>query len=515
MSRETEGTSPFGPTDETENVDGQETYFFESFLRSQVARETWENDEHCEINESSNGITVRHSPKVLDQVDQALRGLRGARRPSIRVGIYLIPRASVAQFSAAPLTKDQADRLRGSEQLLAQATVHHATPFHVKVGRSNSYLGDFSVEVAQESRIADPEVFQLWDGLSAKLMVGLMANGELCVQGKLRISDLLEMRIKDCEATWLGRLQLPTVQFQSVWTSGCFESGGGLLIGAAGADSDNLVMITATKLTQSSNAVAGADIIATVLCQVSDPALPRLGSVEAEDSLPLLSTDDLSEALRALIDVEMPSRDQDPFLWVDRGGAVVGANAGVQAKCRDAVKALEAEYARTANLELRYGYTNSAAGRNLPEDEAGLAQMAASLDGRMLTSSMLNADFQIIAGREQAIIAGYDVEIASKSQIADPIVKAVFSGVWFRGNLHNTGQGTAVLTGEFLASDAVQEPVSLDPKCTDVGVVELQNQQNVVAQVSQSLDSGRWAVIHAAKKPGQEGLFVLLGRLKL
>ena len=512
----TEGESrgvPFGPEGDIVIREGEDTHYLEQFLRL-VDPVSWGDQDGVSIEFFESRMRVRHSPKMLEQLGQLLDELRRTRTPKLRVQLHLVPRTASVDAEAGALTKAQVDRLKSGKVLLAESTLQHGIAGQIRTGRHVAFLGDFDVEVAQEARIAQPVIRELWDGLLSELHVGVLSNGDVCVQGRLRLSELTRMRDKDCEAPWLGRLQLPTVGFHSIWASGCFESGGGLLVGASGVDSDHLILISATRLSPVSHRVGRALVVPTSLSLAPLSFLPQLGKEVSDDDAVLLHADEVQAYIRHSVPSELWDDSDQTDLHVDRRGLILTSPTELHAPFLESLKKLEAQNLQTGALELRYDFLSADASASFSSEGEGPGRVAAALDGRILTSSIMGTDFQVIAGSEQLLIPSYQVEIASKSQIADPQVQPLFSGVWFRGNLSSTGASDVALRGEFLATDPVQEPVSVDPKCTDVGVVELFNQRKILVHVSGSLTPGSWSVIHAAKHPGQEGLFVLVAKLR-
>lgn len=503
--------------DEPVEVPGIDSNFLEALLSS--IAESLDPDGRIPgggFSLSGGVLRVIHGSQVLDALEGALAGVRGHLRRGIRIELLQVGAADAAGLSPGALSREAVDRLRPGSLVLGSTDAHHMIPVRVQAGSSVAYMGDYNVEVAGESRIGEPRVFQLRDGVVAGVEAGVLASGKVAIHGRCRIARLQEMRVRDTEATWLGRLQLPVVDFLSAAGAGIVESGGGILMGVKGGEGEAMILMIATVDGRQVRSGDGTGLIASAALGLRKRALPSLAGpdgAEPEESF-YIEPYQFTEALPFLV----PSEDWESdgmFSWTDRGFVAVRGRAGFGERVREALGCLEAAALKPAGLELRYGLAPAGGLSGLSAPGADLARLAGSLDGRMLLSSIGGEDFEVAAGREQALIQGYDVEIAQKSSIADPYVAPVFDGVVFRGNLQVSGDRSARLTGEFLVADSVQEPVAFDPKCTDVGVVELARQRRALAILSSELEADRWTVVHAAGVPGQDRGFVILARLRL
>lgn len=297
-------------------------------------------------------------------------------------------------------------------------------------GRSDC-LGDFDVEVAQDSGAADPVLLQLVEGLMLEVSARhLESSGEIVLVGALD-SATSEAREEFDPATLdLGRVELPRVRVLTLCFADTIQSGAKLelTLQAPGAKAPWKLSIEARRASQdrgtgntgSSTPANGwqmLDLSAfSVPAQVLPPiapgggfeedlernlARPRETHVEAGAIASWLARDS-SSGSGSIFSKSAPSSQllfTDSLLFVPR------SDAAAQSRARSLLGALESSRRRGGRVRIQQGD--------------------------------LKAEFPVLAceparlrsGTERSTLRDYDIEIAGQTWMPDPKVEAVFDGL--------------------------------------------------------------------------------------
>ena len=497
-------------------------------IRETVARESWD-EEGCSLNSSWGSVVVKNKPAVLDEVGKFLDWLQTALMRPVTVELYRVPAGKVTQSGA--LSAAEVKRLIALPGVKTQARLElpSGRTRRVRAGTTVSFLGDYDVEVAQSAQVADPLIMVLHDGLDLRIRTQVTPDGRVCVRVMGRDSSLEKLQLRDADSTWVGRIQFPVVDSQVVMGTGVVEAGGGMLFGAAQGDDDGVFLVRATpRKVADRSPIGGCALIplgAGTIAQpqagplrLGSPARSGESSTQIEDGdreeIRLISPDGVIEMCRTAVDPA--GWDEDPYrsLWIINGQLFVKGPDKVLDGVRKLVTGISDSYLKNVGLEVRMGLVSSEDAAGAASGQADLAALAGRLDTKTWISTLAGEDFRQMLGREQAYLKDHDVEIAEKATIADPVVATIFSGIAFQGRISRVGRGRLGLRGQFVIQDLDGEVTAVDGNANDIGVVDVPSTGITEADVTQTLDDGRWTLLRLAPRPGKADILAILVRAR-
>ena len=498
-------------------------------VRETIDSESWDL-EGMSINVSWGHLIVRNKPDTVKKVGAFLDYLHAVVGRSIDVDVWRVP-ASAAP-SAGVLSADQMSKLLERKDVVSAGTlrVGSSRAGSVRSGDRVSFLGDYDVEVAQDSQIADPTVVVVHDGLDLGIRASSAPDGRIILYAAGRDSSLAKLQTRDTDSTWVGRLQFPIIDSQVVLGSGVVQSGGGMIVGAAQGEGDHVFAVRARSNAIPAEAPQGG--CALVPMGVSamrhrqlgplifgTPTRSGLGLGEIDsgnrDEVRLIDVDNVVEMIRTMVDPQ--GWDEDPFrsLWTTGDMLFVKGPKKVIDGAKALATSISDAHLTNVGLEFRIGLLDAGQTRSVASGQADLAAVAGVLDTKAFVSTLAGVGFRQMLGSEQAYLKDHDVEIAQEANIADPVIGTLFGGVAFQGKVAKAGAGKVGLHGEFVVQDVVGEVVQMDGNANDIGVVDVPRTTLTRAQVAQILDDGRWTVLRLAPRPGKDGSLAILVRARL
>jgi hypothetical protein len=440
----------------------------EAFVET-LAPGSW--DESGSIREVSSTLVVRHTPEMLDRVADLLAALERWCHVRIPVRAYLFagpepPRAPGTLSEAECrdlLAGEAAGRIQAEFSSLA-APGRRSTLGQV---RERSYVSDYSVEVAQSARIAEPVVRVLRHGALVEVVPYLLEGGNLVLDVAASVvRPDLPLRRERTDAEAVGDIELPSMEAVRLGFRAPVANGGGVLAGvrADGASPPVWVLVTAGPVAKPSLRAEWGDgriglFPVGFLTAARGGFAPRVADLTAmqgryraraawsdpfeEDESagnPFVALDDIvagleelggsGEAGRARV---LVARDTLLVTGSETGLALVGRY----------IESLEELHARSIEAEAAVLRVPIVAWNALRSSLAGpgpwtmpRARAEALLGGParasggsgLATTTMQGVASAGFSGIERAVLSDYSVEIAQDSAIADPEVVSTAAG---------------------------------------------------------------------------------------
>lgn len=374
-----------------------------------------------------NLVLLPGAPPLLAQGDpQAIEGARArlneleeaARGLEIELVAWLVPAAGAA--STHPARSDLERAVKGLAPL-GRANVRSGELVVLGRRSEQTFLGDWSSEVAASSGVAEPRLLRAVLGESLRLTAARVDHGtRVQLEGWLDLSELGDVETLQPSTPDLGVVQQPSVRSLQVAFSGSMESGGILALsirGSALAQPDWSVWIEART---APDVQGGAWRLIDVAALEDGPlALPLplpgagLESLAFADASPAVAFEPLPAATLASLGEEARSpadRRRAPIAW-GRGVLLVPrADLAAQAAIDGILSA--AIGVRSAEVQWSTQCGSFSA----------LVPVAAGRSARVMT------------GTERTLLTGYDVELAAESWMPSPRVERVFDGIAAQGS---------------------------------------------------------------------------------
>ncbi len=341
-----------------------------------------------------------------------------------------------------------------------------AGPFDTLVlgeSREHVYVGDYEVEVAQDSAIAYPRMSVMRTGRQITVRADRLQRDRIGLMiGIERVDPVLPFRRVVTRAERVGELELPELFAHRAGMSVTVPNGGGVLteLGTDGA----YVLVTA-KIESSAVATSSlawfplgflSGIVADFSFRTKSPSESayRVGGAWVSDSLleegdhgssRFLSADAIVDLLVENVTRGVDDATEEVSLYADEH-LLVAATPERHAQVSSFLSGLEA--LRDRNVAMRFElfeatgeavdalHRRRAAGGSsdsgwmLGSDAARELRRALGEPlGRASLTTLHGTGAAVFAGEERAVLRDYDVEIAQESAIADPNVDHHYDGL--------------------------------------------------------------------------------------
>ncbi len=385
----------------------------------------------------------------------ALRGARGAVESYARdldaIAAVLHRPIEVTAFrlplpaATLPPTVFAPDALR---PLLDAAPALWTARGHVRSGgglrladeRWIAHVRDYDVEVAEKSRIDDPKVDAAFAGWRLGLCVHELPGDQLLLDGEFLLSEPAQVTEQATGGTNRPTVDLPDHRTAFLTFAGCVANGGALAVSGRGGGlgPEGFLFVVRARFLAPAAAGLAADLLVrpvSALTQREPRAeLPTATFVPGDDG-PLLASLGPTDfgcvregELAALV-----GHEQAECSVV--AGALVAAGTAESCRAVDtALQTLLRDQLRT--VELRSAVT--------------AANGSAALE--VAQPALLGRPALAFTGREQATVVDFEVEIANRAQLGNPVVMGQRSGLWSRCRVLPRGEHFAVEGTWFVAA---------------------------------------------------------------
>lgn len=413
------------------------------------------------------GMLLSGDANLVGNCDKELDRLAAAFTRPIAVTAWLLPETgeplpSVLDPAAlAALHKD-------GKPLWTQTT--RTQPFgQVTLGneRWTRYVRDVDVEVAQKAQIGDPKVDVMLDGIRLSCTVEPLPDGDqLVLDVNLAYGEKVAMLTVSTGVKDQPDIELPQVRTALAQASARIQNGGALVLqlrSAAGAGPSCRVLLSARFLAPPAAPVGGALLfvpIGALLHQapaVSIASLPKTpeSDVHHPDFLPtpasVFAAEDLGQFLQH-------SAGDGLDFSVQAGFLVLQGDPSQQDRVMVALRRLAD--LRLQNIELLVETRGAVAdatdaGALMPSTKAPYAPL-----WRLLLPTLSCRPGAGFVGTEFQSISDFEVEIAQKAAVNNPVPTVYQSGLWSAVRLQPQGTG---VYADWLSLVASQGPPRLHP----------------------------------------------------
>jgi hypothetical protein len=405
-------------------------------LVRRVAGAKWfEGDQPASIGMAGAALVTSGSAEAVREIEAALWRIQNTLARPIRVGAALYELQKDVNLPPTVAREQLAELTRGLRPLwsMTVGTRSGAAAELSSVTRS-PFLGDVNVEVAQDSKIGDPIVSDVFEGTQVLAEPHVLADGKsLALYCQFAFGERGHQRTIPTGVPELGTLDVPDVRFLAGTLSGRIESGGALVLRLQGAreGASNLLLVVSAEakaVPQDAGKPAFIPVSALLSRAIQTEKDQRLGP-------------DSGDELAAILHDAIASGESDVSLPIFGGQLVVEATPAAGDEALRLVRYWEDQTLQTVRMEFR---TTQAAADSPAEPAMLLALSFPCIVGRT---------HRIRAGSETTELRDYEVEIAQKAAISNPVVERLFRGLALTATVHPLAQGLGV-TAEALVTDA-------------------------------------------------------------
>lgn len=501
-----------------------------------------------------------------------LAGLASTIGPQIQVSVRRI-RVSAALLSklapAGPLDEARVKALDAAlaaktDAVLAsegRVTAFSGQRVHVKDAMTVAYLRDYDAEIAQESAMADPVPSDVQEGTIVDVRPFASPDGtHIAIECRLRSASMLSMDTFDTGTPLLGTVQLPEVENTTLMTNVAIPDRGLALAGAVMLPPERrekalryeAILVSATSLgappaaypRDGSKPIRVIDVgylvnpypdfpgpsVTLASCADGAGAGVTFAMSEEPSAVPLPSD------LVALIagQVVPGTWSADHLLEPGSAGRLVVKNsADAMAQLDRFLGDLARPVGRSVSVEVRFLAVDAPALAALSADMGPLTAGFPSLNDEQAAKVLTRAQaedgvrevgvaiacglagkrFSLSTLRTTAYVQDYDVQIATKSKIGDPVVGALTVGTVLDVRPQVSPDGASILLDFRPVHAEAGGPVdALDTRSGDIGKIHLPSVRSHETRSSLLLRNGGWFVVGLGGREGERETMVVLVR---
>ncbi len=392
-------------------------------------------DEKLRIDVLPNALVARGESEMLREVRALLSWLENWCSQRIEIRAYFVEGEG---GKAGVLNESECQRLLENRRVHAvhEGLVGMGQRFVIGNAIEQVYVSDYDVEVAQEAQIADPTSSVLRTGRQIEGRARLVSSDRIALDLSIDQVGNAHLRRVPTRAREVGELELPEISSARLGTHVVVPRSGGAFFRLG---EDEGVLVTATS-TGSGSSRLGADpamglFSVGFLTSFKAPfrfpirsLLQRVGNsgtlylddnLDDEDfdydEMRFVNEDTLYELL---LESALQGEDDGEMMWTDGHSRIGLTGTPIEFERVGAVlNGLEDLHARNVSIEFELHEVQGASGA------PGTPRMSGALTALHGTTAAF------FRGREEASLYQYDVEIAQKATIADPIVAHDYGGL--------------------------------------------------------------------------------------
>lgn len=454
-------------------------------------RDVLDDDEWCE---GSGGLfRIQASSGSHVRVQQTLDLLQAVARSRVRVQVFALTEAP-ARAVLDPEEAAALARTANAAERFDQA-VFADRPRLFGAGRFRSFVRDFDLEVAQDSKLGDPKIDLLFEGLRLGVDVSPMIDGRHYARIGIQDADLADpMRSHSLGVEYLGSVHVPEVQVDEGMVAAAVPDGGGVVIAAAGGRW--LVMLTR----ESELSSVGVPVAPFGLADLPDGSHRRVVRYPGEGD-PWVSDAEIDDPLLRL-DLMLGGMFGGGEAPVERvASSLLIEDAELRAQVEESLRA-ECRNVRTLSFELAWGAVGAEALRDAAgrEEPARWVDVAASLQHHSLLPTVAGQRFSTASGVERQFVADYEVEIAQDASASNPVMRRSFAGMSAHGVVDIAYTGEPRLSIDVRWSSG-SEPENFDLDVDEIGRLQLADLGLVEMGGALPMVPGRWHKVGTAPDP--------------
>lgn len=410
------------------------------------------------------GATLRLSgaPDKVQRLETTIRDLTRAMVHNIRLQAELFRLPQPGEF-AATITSDQLAGLRRDHQRIWTSTTNciSGNIASLNKDRTTNYVFDVDVEVAQGSKIGDPNTASLFEGVRVAVEPHVLTSStDLVLYAQFAFGELRAPTVsRDTGINDMPSLDVPTIDCNSGTMSGRISDGGALVLSVQGDPAGGGNMLLAISGQQEGtgrgtgeqlgifpvSALLSPSLRATVqnVTIEDDRAFPLHLQRTAQDNRNLGPVDQaqLQDLIFGALDVE----ESGDYVTIAGNHLIVKGSGTTRQGAERMLQTLQEEWLSTARVDLRTTLHEVHFGSGVFSREASTATAGAGRTLHQITfPALLGRSHTLMRGHESTVIRDNDVEIAQKSSISNPVVDQIFSGIVLSLYVYPQTQGVGV-----------------------------------------------------------------------
>jgi hypothetical protein len=352
---------------------------------------------------------------------------------------------------------------------------------------SITYVGDYDIEIAQDSRVGNPVVQVLHTGTDACLAAFPLRDGRVGLEGTVQLaSPKGRMRRLPLDVEPLGAVELPRCDVLRFSTAASVAPGEAA-VWTSGGDAPDPLEILLVVAQPDASAEAGPGVR---FYPAPALALPRWGwrlaRPEDDDTgfvppvLALAVEDDEAWDLFDLVGPLVSGPD-----WEGPDNLFEALPSGIVA--RNAPAVLDALSRKLAALETERRPCVPVRFRVLRVGEDGSERVAHAIT----THVPLGADAAWMAGTEVAYLADWSVEVAQEARAGDPTVDVAFTGTAVSLRLDTTAPSSRYALRLSVSYATPGDWVTRNPGNDETGPIDSPQVHTVVGRLDTVVAAGR------------------------
>lgn len=421
-------------------------------------------------------LRVEASPLAHEEFAAVLGDLRRHVSRSVEVEVFVLPASVLSGDTRSVLGAEQATALLAGVEPLDYSRKSARLGQRVLLGGEGlaATLIDYDVEVAKKSRVPDPQVTVLYEGIHLGVIVRESLGGGYRVRtwGRRAVPEDPPRQIV-LDHFGGAPLELPATSSALGVGSATIPNGGCLVLGQDWSpDGVWLIRVSETDAGRSlqvggSRFVPLGDLTSVPLL-VGSPRLPHTqpsgGLFVPEESIRqqlgetaterLFSPDDLRDRVRErAADLELEGR----IALVGHSLYLRGTPAFLDWASGEIGELHRGLVSETVELDVRFSTLKRGAALQLVSAN-DLARLVERLDQRLLGACRLGDSLLLLGGTERFYLKDHDVEIAESAAIPDPIIDELFEGVSFWCRPSRVGGGTLSAWVDLQVHEAARDP---------------------------------------------------------
>ncbi len=493
-------------------------------LTRQLAIKTDVEEEFSSFNLIDDSLIVRAPAATLVKIEKVLVFLEKTLLRNATIELALLDRSALEGTEAGLLNSTEINTILAKQPQAKRlnTVLNLGQSARLDASRMRQFVVDYDVEVAEKARISQPISAALFEGLQVGIQLDACLDGRFLLQFQGRTCKRIGRdRIIKAPSAGIGAIELPKTRSSTVAMSALLAPGSGFLVGSN--ESDNKIWLVQLKTVAPKPAFAGLDVLPTGSFD-RPPFMPNLDSVvgplrsnmvhsgieEEEENrecvLPCeMMTDSVMEMAGNVVDEGVETfvfpLDHKLFIFLPKQ---------YRESTIRTIASLPAPFMRNVATEYRYDLVDTAVASELLSLEP--KGTASKLSRQAHTLNRTGSRSIIASGREWLSLADKQVEIAKNSQIADPVVEAVFAGIVLKTTPAITLGGDISLVLDYTFQVDTKKGRKFDTGVPEVGVLDADDLAHVSGRARMKLKENSWTLIHSAPLEGSGKTFILMAR---
>lgn len=483
---------------------------------------TDEAEEYTTIEMTDQKLVIRTIPTTMPLIVEALKFFEELATRNATVEIINVDSSSLNSTKAGLLTPQEvAALLQNSKTISRQRAVMNLGQMaRLDASRTRQYVVDYDAEVAEKSFIADPIVAALLEGTQFGVRVEECPDGRFMMRVQGRVCKRIGTdRIVHSPATGIGALELPKTRSAVVAMNAIVTPGSGFLIGSHESGNNpwliRLIQVDAkpsfSKINYFSSGCLNRTVFSPSLKSVIGPRRSEeLGDIDREASDDcVFAVDAVMESMRQYYESRM-DEEFTPRITQFGPRTFVRATANIGGMLHKSAIDQIAPVMRNVSTEIRYDLVDDSLLSDLLD--SNVDEMSSQLKRQARFFTRTGSRGLVASGEEWLSLKDKNVEIASGSRIADPIIDSLFTGVVFSARPAITVTGDITMALDYTFQSNTGAGRIFDTGIPEVGSIDGDDLTHVHGNARFKAKKGKWALVHTAPLSGTGTTFVLMAR---